>query len=87
MDDLSSLFSNPDMVVSMLVPNMSNESVSYKYKRELARDLAKKCSTPAEFVELLNSELIHETSRTRGEILVDLKQKATHIFALEDGEN
>jgi hypothetical protein len=83
---LSNLFSNPDMVVSMLVPKVQNESVSYQYKRELARDFAKKCNTPAEFVQLLNAELSHETGRARREILFDLKQKATHIFSLEDEE-
>jgi hypothetical protein len=78
------LFSNPEMVVSLLVPNMPNESVSYKYLKETARDFAKKSKSPEEFVSLVTADLSRETSRTRREALFQLKQKATQLFALDE---
>jgi hypothetical protein len=80
----SNLFSNPDMVVSLLVPNMQNESVSYKYLKEQAKEFVRKSKSPSEFVTLVASELGHETSRTRREALSQLKQRATQLFALDE---
>lgn len=79
-----SLFSNPDAVVSLLVPNMQNESVSYKYLKDQARDFARRSKTPSEFVTLVAEELARETSRTRREALTQLKQRATNLFALDE---
>lgn len=79
-----SLFSNPDAVVSLLVPDMKNETVSYKYLKEQARDFAKRSNSPAEFVSLVTAELSNETSRVRRELLSDLKQRATNLFALDE---
>lgn len=72
------------MVVSLLVPNMQNESVAYKYLKEQCKDFARKSASPAEFVELVSAELAHETSRTRRQALFDLKQRAMQIFALDE---
>lgn len=80
----SNLFSNPNMVVSLLVPDMPNESVSYKYLKEQAIDFARKSHNPEEFVTLVASDLSHETSRTRREALSKLKQRATELFALDE---
>lgn len=80
----SNLFSNPDAVVSLLVPNMQNESVSYKYLKDQAMEFARKSSTPSDFVTLVTRELSHETSRTRRETLFQLKQRATELFALDE---
>ena len=80
----SNLFSNPNMVVSLLVPDMQNENVSYKYLKEQAKDFALRSNSPSEFVALIASELIHETSRTRREALSKLKQRATELFALDE---
>jgi hypothetical protein len=87
MVDSPSLFSNPDMVVSLLVPNMQNESVSYKYLKEQARDFARRSSNPSEFVSLVTAELSREKSRTRREALFQLKQRATELFALDDRQS
>lgn len=78
------LFSNPDMVVSLLVPNIQNESVAHKYLQELCKTFAMKSKTPAEFVELVSAELGRETSRARRQALFDLKQRAMQIFALDE---
>lgn len=78
------LFSNPNMVVSLLVPDTPNESVSYKYLKEQARDFARRSKSPSEFVTLVASELSHETSRSRREALAQLKQRATELFALDE---
>lgn len=80
----SNLFSNPNMVVSLLVPDSPNESVSYKYLKEQAKDFARRSTNPSEFVNLVASELAHETSRTRREALAQLKQRATELFALDE---
>ena len=80
----NNLFNNPDMVVSLLVPNTPNESVSYKYLKEQARDFVRRSKNPAEFVDLVTVELSRETSRTRREAFTQLKQKATEIFALDE---
>jgi len=78
------LFNNPDMVVSLLVPNMQNESVAYKYLKELAKGFAVKSNNPAEFAQLVIAEMSRETSRTRRQALFDLKQRATQVFALDE---
>ncbi|MDG6904192.1 MAG: hypothetical protein JRN20_00230 [Nitrososphaerota archaeon] len=78
------LFSNPDVVVSLLVPNIQNESVAYKYLKEQCRGFATKSTNPAEFVELVSAELGHETSMARRQALSDLKQRAMQIFALDE---
>lgn len=80
----SNLFSNPDMVVALLVPNAQNESVSYKYMKEQARDFARRSTNPTEFVKLVVTELSNETSRTRREALFQLKERATELFALDE---
>ena len=78
------LFSNPDMVVALLVPSMQNESVAYKFLKELCKSFAIKSSDPAEFAQLVNAELGRETSRTRRQALSDLRQRAIQIFALDE---
>ena len=80
----SNLFNNPEMVVSLLVPDMQNESVSYKYLKEQCKSFALKCKSPDEFVRMVNDELGRETSRTRRQALFDLKQRAMGIFALDE---
>jgi hypothetical protein len=79
-----SLFSNPNAVVSLLVPDLKNETVSYKYLKEQARDFAKRSTSPQEFVSLVTAELSNETSRVRRELLSELKQRATNLFALNE---
>jgi hypothetical protein len=78
------LFSNPDMVVSLLVPTLPSETVAYKYLKEMARDFAKRSSSPAEFAQIVNGELAKETSRTRREALAQLRQRAVEVFALDE---
>jgi hypothetical protein len=78
------LFSNPDMVVSLLVPNMQNETVTYKYMKDLAREYAKKTSNPTDFARLINADLSRETSKPRREALFHLKQRAREVFALDE---
>ncbi len=78
------LFKNPDAVVSLLVPTLPSESVSYKYLKEMAREFVKKSSSPAEFATLVNADLGRETSRPRREALAQLRQRAIEIFALDE---
>ena len=80
----NNLFSNPDAVVSLLVPTLPAESVSYKYLKEMAREFVKKSSSPSEFAHLVNADLTRETSRTRREALAQLRQRAIEIFALDE---
>ena len=82
--DSGNLFSNTDMVVSLLVPSMQNESVSYKYLKDTCKGFAMKSKDPKEFVELIGMELARETSRTRRQALSDLKQRGMQIFALDE---
>lgn len=82
--DSGNLFSNPEMVVSLLVPSMKEESVPYKYLKELCKGFATKSTNPKEFVELVDVDLARETSRTRRQALFDLKQRAMQIFALDE---
>jgi len=79
-----SLFDKPDMVVSLLFPNMQNEGVAYKYLKTLAREFVSKSKSPAEFTGLINGELSRETSKTRREALFQLKQRAIEVFALDE---
>jgi hypothetical protein len=81
----SSLFKNPDLAVSLLVPDQPNENVSYKYLKTLAKEFVAKSNDPAEFAQLINGELGRETSRTRREALFHLKQRAIEVFALDEG--
>jgi hypothetical protein len=82
----SNLFrENPEMVVSLLVPSLPSETVAYKYLKDLARDFIKRSENPSEFAELVNGELSRETSRTRREALLHLKQRAIEVFALDEG--
>jgi hypothetical protein len=78
------LFSKPDMVVSLLVPTLPTETVAYKYLKEMARDFAKRSTSPAEFAQLVNGELARETSRTRRDALSQLRQRAVEVFALDE---
>jgi hypothetical protein len=78
------LFSKPDMVVSLLVPTLPSETVAYKYLKEMARDFAKRSTSPAEFAQLVNGELARETSRTRRDALSQLRQRAVEVFALDE---
>lgn len=78
------LFNRPDAVVSLLVPSMQNETVSYKYIRDLAKEYAAKSSSPAEFARLVSNDLSRETSRTKRDALFHLKQRATEVFALDE---
>jgi hypothetical protein len=78
------LFKNPDLAVSLLVPDQPNEGVAYKYLKTLAKEFIQKSENPAEFARLINSELGKETSRTRREALFHLKQRAIDVFALDE---
>jgi hypothetical protein len=78
------LFDNPDLVVSLLVPNLETEGVSYKYLKTLAREFAMKSDNPAEFTRLVTGELNRETSQTRRQTLFILKQRAMEVFALDE---
>jgi hypothetical protein len=78
------LFSQPDMVVSLLVPTLPSETVAYKYLKEMARDFAKRSTSPAEFAQLVNGELARETSRTRRDALSQLRQRVVEVFALDE---
>jgi hypothetical protein len=78
------LFSKPDMVVSLLVPTLPSETVAYKYLKEMARDFAKRSTSPAEFAQLVNGELARETSRTRRDALSQLRQRVVEVFALDE---
>ena len=80
----NNLFNDPNTVVSLLVPNLQNESVAYKYLKDLCKDFAVKSTSPGEFVALVNDELGRETSRTRRQALSDLKQRAIQIIALDE---
>jgi len=80
----NNLFSNPDLAVSLLVPDESNETVAQKYLKNLAREFVLKSRDPPEFAQLINSELSKETSRTRREALFSLKQRAIDVFALDE---
>lgn len=73
------------MAVSLLVPDMPYEGVSYKYLKNLAREFVLKSSTPADFTRLVTVELGRETSKTRREALFSLKQRAIELFALDEG--
>ncbi len=79
------LFNNPDLAVSLLVPNLQDEGVAYKYLKTLAREFVLKSKNPAEFAQLINDQLSRETSRTRREALFNLKQRAIEVFALDEG--
>jgi predicted DNA-binding protein (UPF0278 family) len=83
-DSKGSLFSNPDLAVSLLVPNLESEGVSYKYLKTLAREFVLKSGNPAEFASMINAELSKETSKTRREALFHLKQRAIEVFALDE---
>jgi hypothetical protein len=78
------LFTHPDMVVSLLFPNLETEAVSYKYMKSLAKEFVVKSKSPAEFTGLVNDELRRETSRTRREALSHLRQRAVEVFALDE---
>jgi len=78
------LFSHPDMVVSLLVPPMQSEGVSYRYLKDLCREFVVKSDTPADFARMINTELKRETSRTRREALFQLRQRAIEVFALDE---
>ena len=80
----SNLFNDPEMVVSLLVPNVPNESVAHKYLKDLCKSFAVKSKTPGEFVDMVNEELGRETGRTRRQALFDLKQRAIQVFALDE---
>jgi hypothetical protein len=80
----NNLFNNPDLAVSLLIPNMQNETVSYKYMKTLAREFIVKSENPGDFARLINSELGRETSRTRREALSHIKQRAIEVFALDE---
>lgn len=80
----NNLFNDPNTVVSLLVPDVQNESVAYKYLRDLCKGFAVKSTSPGEFVAMVNEELGRETSRTRRQALFDLKQRAIQIFALDE---
>lgn len=80
----NNLFSNPDLAVSLLVPNTPNENVAYKYLKTLAKEFVLKSENPAEFARLINAELSRETSKTRREALFSLKQRAMDVFALDE---
>ena len=64
----NNLFSNPDMVVALLVPNIQNESVSYKYLKELCKGFATKSTEPAEFVELIAAEWVMRPATLDGSL-------------------
>lgn len=78
------LFNHPDMVVSLLFPNLESEGVAYKYLKSLAREHVTKSKTPAEFAQLINEELRRETSKTRREALSQVRQRAIEVFALDE---
>jgi len=78
------LFSHPDQVVLLLLPNLQSENVSYKYQKELAREFVLKSQNPSEFAQLVNAELSRETSRTRREALLRIRQRAIEVFALDE---
>jgi hypothetical protein len=84
-DSKDKLFSHPDQVVSLLLPNLASEGVSYKYLKELAREFVLKSENPAEFAQLVNGEISRETSRTRREALLRIRQRAIEVFALDEG--
>jgi hypothetical protein len=44
-----------------------------------------KSENPAQFARLVNAELGRETSKPRREALFHLKQRATEVFALDEG--
>lgn len=81
----NSLFKNPDLATSLLVPDQPNEGVQYKYLKTLAREFVVKSNDPADFARLVNTELSRETSRTRREALFNLRQRAIEVFALDEG--
>jgi len=83
-DSKNNLFNNPDLVVSLLVPNLQTEGVAYKYLKTTAREFAVKSENPADFARLINAELSRETSKTRREALFHLKQRAIEVFALDE---
>ena len=80
----NNLFKNPDLAVSLLVPDQPNEGVAYKYLKTLAKEFIVKSEDPADLARLINSELGRETSRTRREALFHLKQRAIDVFALDE---
>jgi hypothetical protein len=83
-DSKNNLFSNPDMVVSLLLPNLQSEGATYKYLKTLAREFVVKSENPADFARLVNIDLVRETSKTRREALFHLKQRAIEVFALDE---
>jgi hypothetical protein len=84
-DSKDNLFSHPDQVVSLLFPNLQSEGVSYKYLKELAREFVVKSTSPSELAQLVNGEISRETSRTRREALLRIRQRAIEVFALDEG--
>ena len=80
----NSLFKNPDLAVSLLVPDQPNEGAQYKYLKSLAREFVVKSNDPGEFARLVNAELSRETSRSRREALFNLRQRAIEVFALDE---
>jgi len=80
----NSLFKNPDLAVSLLVPDQPNESVSYKYLKTTAKEFVLKSENPSELAQKINAELGRETSRTRREALFNLKQRTIEVFALDE---
>jgi len=80
----NNLFTNPDLAVSLLVPNLESEGVAYKYLKTLAREFVLKSENPSEFARLVNADLSRETSKTRREALFHLRQRAIEVFALDE---
>jgi hypothetical protein len=76
-------FSNPDAVVSLLVPNMKDESITYKYLKQLCKGFAVKSTSPAQFVELVTAQLSHENDFAKRNALSSLKRRAIEHFALD----
>jgi hypothetical protein len=79
-----SLFAKPDMVVSLLLPDLPSESVSYKYQKSIAREFVVKSKNPSEFASQVNDALGRETSKTRREALFEIRQRAIQVFALDE---
>jgi hypothetical protein len=79
-----SLFSHPDMVVSLLLPDTQNQSTLYKYMKDIAREYVVKSGNPRDFARMVSEDLSRETSRTKREALFHLKQRATEVFALDE---
>ena len=78
------LFAHPDMVVSLLLPDTQNQSVSYRYMKDLAREYVLKSGNPKDFALMVSADLSRETSKTKREALFHLKQRVTEVFALDE---